>query len=103
MNLCVCRYDGVYACICRGFGALSIWAYTLTGSWERLDKGLQEEAQGASGGRRAEGSAKGGWNPSLRATGRLSCPGVRDLRQTSFPLGPRAKGQIQGGSSENYW
>lgn len=72
MYMCVCRYDCVYAYIRIGYGALSIWAYMHMGSWERLDKGLQEEAQGASGGRRAEGSAKCWWNPSLRATGKLS-------------------------------
>lgn len=70
--VCVYRYDCVYAYIHIGFGALSIWAFMHKGSWERLDKGLQEEARGASGGRRAEGSAKCWWNPSLWATGKLS-------------------------------
>lgn len=71
MYMPVCRYDCVYAYIRTGFGALSMWAYVHTGSWGKLDKGLQGEAQGASGGR-AEGRAKCCWNPSPRATGKLS-------------------------------
>ena len=71
MYMRVCRYDCVYAYIRISFGALSMWAYVHTGSLEKLDKGLQEEAQGASGGR-AEGGAKCWWNPSLWATGKLS-------------------------------